>query len=269
MVELPEGVVSAGSVTLLTEAWRGGVLIAGSHGGVYAAYCACKAGVRGVILNDAGRGKDDAGIGGATYCDDLGIAYAAVDTLSARIGNGDDMAARGVISTVNQTAASLGVTVGMTAIAAAGLMRKATLSSKPVPVYKEAREIFEPGASGRRIVLIDSASLVKPDDTGQIVITGSHGGLPNPDPFSAMKVDAFAAFFHDAGVGADGAGITRLPNLDTRGIIGGTVAAASARIGDARSVYWDGVLSNLNEAGKAAGGEIGMRLEAFASKLTP
>jgi hypothetical protein len=267
MVELPQGIVAAGSVTLPTDAWRGSVLIAGSHGGVYAAYCACKAGVRGVILNDAGRGKDDAGIGGASYCDDLGIAYAAVDTMSARIGNGDDMAARGVISSINRVASSLGVKTGMAAIDAALLMRNAEPEGKTVPIYEEAREVFAPGGSGRRIVLIDSASLVKPEDTGQIVITGSHGGLPNPDPFSAMKVDAFAAFFHDAGVGADGAGITRLPNLDTRGIIGGTVAAASARIGDARSVYRDGVLSHLNEAGIAAGGEIGMHLEAFTSKL--
>lgn len=267
MIELPEGVVAAGSVTLPTEAWRGGVLIAGSHGGIYAAYCACKAGVRGVILNDAGRGKDDAGIGGAAYCDDLGIAYAAVDTLSAKIGNGDDMAARGTISTVNRVAAVLGVTVGMRALEAARLMRGATPIGKSVPVYEEARETLEPGASGRRIVLIDSASLVKPEDTGQIVVTGSHGGLPNPDPFSAMKVDAFAAFFHDAGVGADSAGITRLPNLDTRGIIGGTVAAASARIGNARSVYRDGVISHFNDAARTAGGEIGMRLEVFASKL--
>ena len=61
MTDLSAGVVVADSVTKPTEAWRGAVLIAGSHGGIYAAYCAVKAGVRGVILNDAGRGKDDAG----------------------------------------------------------------------------------------------------------------------------------------------------------------------------------------------------------------
>ncbi len=42
---------------------RDAVLIGGSHGGIYAGYCAAKAGVRAVILNDAGVGKDRAGIG--------------------------------------------------------------------------------------------------------------------------------------------------------------------------------------------------------------
>ena len=35
----------------------------------------------------------------------------------------------------------------------------------------------------------------------------------------------------------DGAGITRLPDLDARGIIAGAVSAASAPIGDARAIY--------------------------------
>ena len=90
MDEAPAGVIAADTVTRPTDAWKGAVLVAGSHGGVYAAYCAVKAGVRAVILNDAGRGKDDAGVGGAGYCDALGIPYAVIDTMSARIGNGDD-----------------------------------------------------------------------------------------------------------------------------------------------------------------------------------
>jgi hypothetical protein len=267
MIMLPDGVVTAGSVTLATEAWREAVLVAGSHGGTYAAYCACKAGVRGVVLNDAGRGKDDAGIGGAGYCDDLGIAYATIGTLSARIGDGGDMVERGIISYANETAKALGVTVGMSAIASAELMRGARPSGKPVPVYEEAREVSASGPTGRHIVTIDSASLVKPEDTGHVVVTGSHGGMPSPDPFTAMKVDAFAAFFHDAGVGADQSGIGRLPHLEARGIIGGMVLAESARIGDARSVLHDGVIGHLNETARKAGGEIGMRLETFAAKL--
>src|SRR3546814_10026643 len=51
MAETPAGVIAADTVTRPTAAWKDAVLVAGSHGGVYAAYCAVKAGVRGLILN--------------------------------------------------------------------------------------------------------------------------------------------------------------------------------------------------------------------------
>jgi len=260
-------IVTAGSVTKPTEAWQGAVLIAGSHGGVYAAYCAAKAGVRAVILNDAGRGKDDAGVGGGAWCDALALPYAAIDTMSARIGDGADMAANGILSAVNETARALGITPGMTAGQAAEILAGAPSVERDVPVYEEAREVLASGPSGRRVVVIDSASLVRPEDVGHVVITGSHGGLPSPDPASALKVDAFAAFFHDAGGGKDGAGLTRLPHLADRGIIAGTVSAASARIGDGRSILEDGVISHLNGPAEIAGGKIGMRLADFVASL--
>ncbi len=50
------------SATKLGARHRGQVLVAGSHCDVYAAYVAAAGGVRGVILNDAGVGKDGAGL---------------------------------------------------------------------------------------------------------------------------------------------------------------------------------------------------------------
>jgi hypothetical protein len=47
--------------------------------------------------------------------------------------------------------------------------------------------------------------------------------------------------------------VTRLPALEARGIAAGTVAAASARIGDARSTYEDGILSRVNPCAAALG----------------
>jgi hypothetical protein len=260
-------IVLADSVTKPTEAWVGAVLVSASHGGVYAAYCAAKAGVRAMILNDAGRGKDDAGIGGAAWCDALGLAYAAIDTMSARIGNAEDMAARGVISTVNAAARSLGVAPGQTVAEAARRLTMAPTVTAPIPDYEESRTELPPGPSGRHIVLVDSASLIGPQDVGQVIVCGSHGGMLGTDPKSALKVDGFAAFYNDAGGGADGAGFTRLPALDDRGIAAGTVAATSARIGDGRSTYEDGILSRVNQTAKRLGGSEGMALKAFAARL--
>ena len=267
MGETPNTMVAADTVTRPTEAWRGAVLVARSHGGVYAAYCAVKAGVRAVILNDAGRGKDDAGVGGAGYCDALGIPFAVIDTMSARIGNGDDMVARGVISLANKAAAALGVRPGMRCADAAAAMAAAPLSTRPVPAYEEARTELPPGPGGRRVVLLDSISLVGPSDVGQVLISGSHGAILGIEKAAALKIDGYAAFFNDAGGGADGAGFTRLPALDERSIAAGTVDAMSARIGDARSSWDHGVLSRVNYTARRLGGEVGMKLKSFCEKL--
>ena len=83
----------------------------------------------------------------------------------------------------------------------------------------------------------------------------------------ALRADALAAVFHDAGVGVGEAGIKRLPALDRRGIAAATVAADSARIGEARSVYADGRLSRVNEAARAAGAEVGMTTREFVELM--
>jgi hypothetical protein len=103
-----------------------------------------------------------------------------------------------------------------------------------------------PVDAARRILLLDSASLVRPEDMGHVVVTGSHGGLVGGKPAAALRVDAFAAVFNDAGIGMEEAGVARLAPLDARGIAAFTVAAASARIGDAHSTYVDGIVSRVN-----------------------
>ncbi len=60
--------------------------------------------------------------------------------------------------------------------------------------------MIEPG-----IVLRDSVTKTVPGDVGCVLVTGSHGGLPGPDPAAALKVDALAAVYNDAGIGRDGA----------------------------------------------------------------
>ena len=80
-------------------------------------------------------------------------------------------------------------------------------------------------------------------------------------------MDVFAAFFNDAGGGKDGAGFARLPVLDERGIAAATVWSASARIGDGRSTYEDGVLSRVNETGARLGIAEGMSAREAVARL--
>jgi hypothetical protein len=264
---IDDRIVVAHTVTKLGPECEGRVVLGASHGGVYAAYLAVKAKARGVILNDAGRAKDDSGISGGAYCQELGIPYATTDTMSCRIGDGESAAAEGVISFANPLALSLGVKTGMSAIEAARCMTKATLNDKPAPSYAEARKELPAKPGERMIVLMDSISLVNDQDAGRIIVSGSHGAMLGADPATAIRGDAFAGFFHDAGGGKDGAATSRLPALDRRGIIAGTVACMSARIGDGESIYRDGVLSHVNEAARAAGGAAGMKAKTFIDSL--
>jgi hypothetical protein len=252
-------IVLADTITKLPANAGGNVVVSGSHGGRYCGYLAARGGVAAVILDDAGGGLDNAGRASLPYLEALGIAAAVVDSLSCRIGDAADEMKRGTISAANETALALGVRVGEPCREAAERLRAA--SSVPVRVDAPSETRSEIVGLVRRIVLVDSASLVEPGDAGQIVVTASHGGLIGGYPPAALKVDAFAAVFNDAGMGAEGCGITRLPALEARGIAGLTVAAMSARIGDARSTFHDGIVSAANPAAVRLGAAVGERLE--------
>jgi hypothetical protein len=264
---IKDPVIAIASVTSLTAFHRGRVIVAASHGGFYSAHLAVEAGARAIILNDAGVGRDRAGIAVIEYCQALGIAAATTSHASARIGDADDMMARGRISFVNAVAADLGCQAGSACIACAEQMIRAPLRDIVPAPQKEGRQILwdEPGRP--RVVAIDSASLVQPGDKGAIVVTGSHGGLLAGNPDAALRVDALAALFNDAGIGIDDAGIGRLPALERRGIAAITVAADSARIGDAGSTFADGRLSCANGTAVRYGAEIGMPARTFVQGI--
>lgn len=260
-------VIHADSATRFDETHRGQVVICGSHGGVYCGYLAASAGLRAVILNDAGGGMDQAGLGCLDYCERLGMAAATSAHDSARIGDGQDMAARGRISRVNGIATACGCQPGMPVAEVAERLREVPLQAWPVRPYREARQVLTTGDGSPSIVCLDSVTLVTEDDIGQIVLTGSHGGLMGGRPEGALKVDAFAAFFNDAGVGKDRAGLGRLAALDQRGIIGATVDAMSARIGDGLSTYRDGRLSYVNDRATSFGLKAGMSVKQAVQLL--
>jgi len=253
------GIHIVDSVTLLGPDDAGKVAIAASHGGVYAGYLAARAGVRAVILHDAGVGLDDAGIGSLSYLQDLGIAAAMIDCRSAIIGSGDSLATDGVISFVNDTAAGLGCAPGQKAMACARAMEGAPGGSGDVPVYEEARFVIRGGNGGPVVRGCDSVSLVKPEDEGAVVITASHGEVLATSPTWGNRPKVLAAVFNDAGSDR----VSRLPDLDSRGIAAATVATASARIGDARSCYETGVISHVNDTAAALGAAPGMTCIAF------
>jgi hypothetical protein len=215
------------SITRIAEEAAGAVVVNGSHGGHYAAYCAAKLHVAAAIFNDAGVGRDEAGISGLVYLADLAIPAAAVGHMTARIGDGDDMMARGVITHANAPARTLGCAPGMGCRDAAAVLQHAAPSPRePLPEDEAAFLLI---AGPPAVWALDSASLVAAEHKGAIVITGSHGGLLGGRSETALKYDALAALFNDAGIGIDEAGVGRLPALDRRGIAAAAVSATAAR----------------------------------------
>ena len=101
------------SITKLEADTAGRVAVAASHGGVYCAYLAARGRLRGVILNDAGIGLDQAGIAGLAYLEALGMAAATISHNSARIGDARSGWATGRLSEVNEIARALGVKAGL------------------------------------------------------------------------------------------------------------------------------------------------------------
>jgi hypothetical protein len=264
---MPTPLLDMDSATKFDQRHRGAAVICGSYAGLYPAYLSARAGLHAVILNDASVGYEDAGIAGLGYCQALGMACAAISYDSARIGDGADMRARGVISHANAIAREAGCAPGQTAVEGAEALLTAPAWQGDPPPHREGRTIVSAIPGKPRVVCIDSVSMVQPEDAGQIVIAGSHGALLGGDPASALGADALMAVFHDAGIGIDEAGIARLPALDTRGVAAMTVDTATARIGDAVSTYERGVISRVNRTAAARGIEPGARVVDVVQRI--
>ena len=108
-------IVLADSAAAMDESNKGDVFVDGSHCGINVGEISLHAGIGAMIGNDAGLGKNNAGIAGLKFLDKHGIPVAAVGAMSAKIGNGRSTYEQGKISAVNEAARKLGIAPGMSA----------------------------------------------------------------------------------------------------------------------------------------------------------
>lgn len=255
------------SVTLVSPDGPGGdVIVCGSHGGVNAALYAASAGARAAVFNDAGVGKDRAGVAGLAAVERYGLAGLAVSHLSARIGDGEDTLACGVVSTVNRWAEAAGARPGMRAVDAVERLEAYEApplhEARPASPHDDVPLLIAEGPI--RAGAFDSISQAVGEWQGAIVVTGSHGAVVAG---RAVRVPVSAAFFNDAGVGKERVGISRLALLDEQSTPAAAVAHTSARIGDGIDTYRNGVISHANDRGRAAGLEPGMTVIEAVARL--
>ncbi|EXL03617.1 hypothetical protein [Aquamicrobium defluvii] len=233
------------------------VIAAASYSGVLCARMVARHQPRGVIGLDCAIGKDGAGIAGLAFYEALGIPSAAVDVMTAEMGNGNDLYTSGIISRVNDRATSLGLNPGMSAREAASILKAADDLCDDRFADQENRETIYTNAAGRSIVCTDSIAFWRPEDTGRNVLcTAGHTGRSVIDYIVGSGVWGFIC--SDGGIGKNESGIAALPAADDAGIAGASVSALSARMGDGHSTYYDGVISACNELARSKGVQKGM-----------
>ena len=140
-----------------------------------------------VIMNDAGIGKDNAGICGLEYLDQINLAAATADAQTCHIGDGDHMLEHGIISHVNRAATALGCSPGQSVRECAELMRSAIVPATAPPSFIEgARFVMREVPGEPAVICADSVGMLHPEDAGRIAITASHGALSGGRPDNAI-----------------------------------------------------------------------------------
>ncbi len=107
-------VILVDSITKIEPQDAGAIIVSASHGGQSSGEFALAVPFTAVLFNDAGIGKDEAGVSALPMLDSHGVASCAVSHESGRIGDAADMWEHGTISRVNAAAAQKGARVGTT-----------------------------------------------------------------------------------------------------------------------------------------------------------
>jgi len=105
-------VIIMDSITKVEVQDEGAIVISASHGGASSGEFALQVPLRLVFFNDAGVGKENAGIAALSMLQAGKVAGGTVSHMSAKIGDSADMWDHGVISHLNDEAERLGLKVG-------------------------------------------------------------------------------------------------------------------------------------------------------------
>jgi len=109
----PEGrVLLVDSITKVAVDDKGAHVVSASHGGASSGEFALEVPLSSVFFNDAGVGKDKAGILALDMLQARGVAAGAISHETGRIGDSQDMWDNGVISHANALAVAAGLRPG-------------------------------------------------------------------------------------------------------------------------------------------------------------
>jgi uncharacterized protein YunC (DUF1805 family) len=244
--------------------WRnnsGDVLVAASFCGAVSVAFAAGVNPRGLIACDGGIGKDEAGVSGLPVLDTHGIPGGAAATMSARLGDGHSLYEGGVLSRVNGRAYALGIRPGMAVREAA---RRMLEYRRDPPVVERRREVLYEGQRGRVVAMV-SASFADESNRSDVICVGSHAGVTGAG--YALWLRPRGVLANDGGGAKDNSGVASLPLFDHLGVPAAAVGTMSARIGDPRSLYDEGIISAANATARKLGIVVGMPARTAALRM--
>ncbi len=266
-MNLPEGVILLDSLGDLQPDNVSPVLVCASHCGDNGTFARklknCH--VKAVFLNNAGIGKNQAGISGLVHYEAENIMACAVDCNSAEIGVARDTWESGIISHTNNLAVKAGIQTGDSVQEAVAKIInlidlpssiqinkhfESTVNEKKESTGKvDLKKQIQIQIEGVSITVTDSITFLNENNAGDIVVCGSHGGVSAGH--YAQKHSLKAVFFNDAGIGKNNAGIKGLDGLNDAGIIACTVDCMSAEIFNGQDTLENGIITVCNQLAKA------------------
>lgn len=265
-MNLPDGVVLLDSLGDLQPGNTAPILVCGSHcgGNSELAQHVKNCGVKAVFLNNAGIGKNQAGVRGLRYYEAENILACAVDHYSAEIGISRDTWESGIISHLTPQANAAGIQPGDSVKDAVAkiinivnqpLSSQNSASSETFAKNEETeskedlKKQTQTQLDGVAITVADSITFLNKNNSGDIVVCGSHGGLSAGE--YAQKYRVKAVFFNDAGIGKNNAGVKSLEALNDAGILACTVDCMSAEIFNGQDVLGNGTITVCNQLAKS------------------
>lgn len=240
------------------------IIVNASYAGVYCARLLQEARPLATIGLDCGVGKDGAGISGLWYFEALGVPAAAADITGVEHGNGRDLYEHGIISKVNSYADAVGIRPGLSVKEATSLLLD--MQAEALKLDSTNREVVEAGRNGHSVVCTNSIADALPEDQDtNVLCTAGHTGRSVVAYITGFRPYGFIC--SDGAIGKNNSGLAALVPANNAGIPGAAVSAETARMGDGRSTYYDGIISAANDLALAAGVRVGQRAAEAARLL--
>ena len=112
-----------------------------------------------------------------------------------------------------------------------------------------------------QLFLLDSIAHICNEQSNAVVISGSHGGRSAAGFVIALSQKPSCVFFNDAGGGKEDSGKVALEMLQAQGIPCVCYSHMSARIGDSKDGFDNGIVSGVNELARTLGIELNMQVQ--------
>jgi len=160
-------------------------------------------------------------------------------------------------------AACMGVKADMPVAKAAQLM----LNVRPPMREPARRQIVVHDSENGRVFALDTVKCADARIEGGVLCMGSHSASSMPKYPDDVGVTLAGVITNDGGGAKDGSGIAGLKTLDDASIAAAVASCDTARVGDAQSTYFSGVISACNRTAGAMGVAVGQRATEAAAKM--